>query len=185
MTDAIGATTAVPNYYDLPTPNAAQQTGIHATPAGEARAPKQEMDKETFLTLLVAQLRYQDPTAPMDTSQMMAQTTQLATMEQLTAMSETARESFALQMRSAAAALVGAEVTYTDEATGLPRAGVVSNVSYRGPVPMLMIGDQEIALDAVTIVTAATRPTAPEPAPTSDQLDPTPPNSATTGETDA
>ena len=79
----------------------AASTSLYAgsTPAA---APKQGMDQETFLTLLVAQLRNQDPSSPMDTSEMMAQSTQLASMEQLTAMADTTRESFALQMRIAA-----------------------------------------------------------------------------------
>ena len=51
------------------------------------------------LALLVAQLRNQDPTAPMDTTEMMAQSTQMASMEQLTSLTDTSRESFALQMR--------------------------------------------------------------------------------------
>ena len=33
-----------------------------------------QMGKDTFLRLLVAQMRYQDPSNPVDSSQMMAQT---------------------------------------------------------------------------------------------------------------
>ncbi len=43
-----------------------------------ATPPTKELDKDTFLKLLVAQLSNQDPSSPpMDTSDMMAQTTQL------------------------------------------------------------------------------------------------------------
>ena len=34
------------------------------------RAPKQAMDSEVFMSLLVTQLRNQDPSSPMDTNQM-------------------------------------------------------------------------------------------------------------------
>jgi flagellar basal-body rod modification protein FlgD len=122
-------------------------TSLHttATPATEA---KKTMDKEVFLALLVAQLRNQDPTSPMDTTEMMAQSTQLSSMEQLTAVAETSRESFALQMRVAALGLVGQEVTYVDGG-GTTRTGVVSEVSFALDVPMVRVGDATVPLDAV------------------------------------
>ncbi len=52
-------------------------------PTTGASGPKNELDKDAFLKLLVAQLRYQDPTAPMDTSAFMAQTSQLTSVEKL------------------------------------------------------------------------------------------------------
>ena len=39
-------------------------------------APSQDFDKDTFLKLLVAQLKYQDPTNPTDATQFMSQTAQ-------------------------------------------------------------------------------------------------------------
>lgn len=118
------------------------------------RTPKQTMDSEVFLSLLVAQLRNQDPSSPMDTNAMIAQTTQLAMMEQLTAMSKASDESFALQMRSAAAALLGHEVSYTD-ADGNDATGTVTSVSYAGSVPTVTIGDVTVPLDAVSGVVTA------------------------------
>ena len=121
-----------------------------ATAANKANG---ELDKEAFMNLLVAQLRNQDPSSPMDTSQMMAQTTQLTTMEKLVELSDTQRESFALQMRTSAAALVGQQVTWTDD-DGVDQTGTVSNVSYAGPVPTVTVGDKSIPLDAVSSVSA-------------------------------
>ena len=119
------------------------------------RTPKQTLDSETFMSLLVAQLRNQDPSSPMDTNQMISQTTQLAMMEKLTALSTTADENFSLQMRRAAAALVGQNVTYTD-ATGASVTGIASAVSYAGPVPQVTVGTASVALDAISGVTAPT-----------------------------
>ncbi|TFB95968.1 flagellar hook capping protein [Cryobacterium adonitolivorans] len=119
------------------------------------RTPKQTLDSETFMSLLVAQLRNQDPSSPMDTNQMISQTTQLAMMEKLTALSTTADENFSLQMRTAAAALVGQSVTYTD-AAGASVTGIASAVSYAGPVPQVTIGTASVALDAISGVTAPT-----------------------------
>ncbi len=111
-----------------------------------------DLDKQAFLDLLVAQLRNQDPSSPMDSSQLMAQTTQLTTMEKLVQLSDTSRESFALQMRMAAASLVGQQVTWTD-ADGGGHTGTVGGVSYAGAVPTVTVGDQTVALDAVSSVT--------------------------------
>lgn len=137
-------------------------TAVPAAPAPQAGASASGgLDKQAFLELLVTQLRYQDPTSPMDTNALMAQTTQLSTMESLTELSATQRESFALQMRSSAAALVGQQITWTD-ADGAARSGVVGAVSYAAGVPSVRVGDTDVALDAVSSVTAP--PTAPAPA---------------------
>ena len=122
---------------------------------GAARTPQQSMNSEVFMHLLVTQLRNQDPSSPMDTNQMIAQTTQLAMMEKLTALSTTSDENFSLQMRTAAAALVGQNVTYTD-ATGASVTGIVSAVSYAGSVPQVTVGKASVALDAISGVTAPT-----------------------------
>jgi len=139
---------------------AAASTGT-AT-ASTAAAPG-TLDKEAFLKLLVAQLRNQDPSKPMDSSEFMAQTTQLSTMEQLTALTKTSQESFALQMRMAAASLVGRQVTYADE-SGATVTGAVTSVSYAGSVPTVTVGGKVVALDAVSSVTAPATATPAAPA---------------------
>src|SRR4051794_41931409 len=106
-------------------------TSANGTAAAD---PKKELDKQAFLNLLVTQLRNQDPSSPMDSSQLMAQTTQLTTMEKLVELSDTSRESFALQMRVAASSLVGKQVSWTDDA-GTEHTGTAESVSFSGPVP--------------------------------------------------
>ena len=95
-----------------------------------AKAATKELDKQAFLQLLTTQLRNQDPSSPMDSSDLMAQTTQMTTMEQLIELTTTSRESFSLQMRMAAANLVGKDVTYTG-ADGKVTTGTVSAVSLK------------------------------------------------------
>ena len=139
MTDAIAAVSAATSLYTTTTP---------------AAAAKKDMDQEVFLQLLVAQLRNQDPTSPMDTNEMMAQSTQLASMEQLTALADTSRESFALQMRIAASGMVGQEVSFVD-ADGVTRTGIASGVSFADSVPTVTVGEWTTPLDAVASVRTA------------------------------
>lgn len=135
------------------------------TGANGASTAKKSLDNETFMTLLVAQLKYQDPSSPMDTTEMMAQTTQLASMEKLTTMTDTIGESFALQMRDTAATLLGKQVSYT-EAGGTVKTGVAESVSYKYSVPMVVVDGVEVSLDAVQTVTAAGSAPVVPPAPT-------------------
>ena len=110
MTDPVGG------YATVPTTQATPQVDRGGT-----------MGKDTFLKLLVAQMRYQDPSKPVDSSQMIAQTatfTQVEKLEQLATMSAT---SLVLQEHAAAGAMVGRKVTYTDT-TGATVSGLVSSV---------------------------------------------------------
>ena len=113
-------------------PPSGVQTGS-TTPASER---KKTLDSEVFLKLLVTQLTNQDPSSPMNTNEMISQTTQLASMEQLTALTATSTESFALSMRQTAAALIGHEAQYVDE-KGVTQTGIVTSVSYAGAVPLV------------------------------------------------
>jgi flagellar basal-body rod modification protein FlgD len=125
-------------------------TGMYTTQT--ARAPKQTMDSTVFMSLLVTQLRNQDPSSPMDTNQMIAQTTQLAMMEKLTDLSSTSTEDFSLQMRMAAAGIVGKQVSYLD-ADKKTVTGTASSVSFAGAVPTVTIGGVTVPLDSISGIT--------------------------------
>lgn len=129
-------------------------TNSRTDAASSTATPTKELDKNTFLKLLVAQLSNQDPSSPMDTSDMMAQTTQLGMMESLSEIQASSREQFALQMRMASADLVGRQVTWTD-AAGKTQTGVVDSVDYAKSVPVLKIGTSEVPLDSVASVSPA------------------------------
>ena len=118
-------------------------------PTQPARAPKQVMDSEVFMHLLVTQLRNQDPSSPMDTNQMISQTTQLAMMEQLTTMAGLDEENFSLQMRTSAAALIDQQISYLN-ADGVEVTGTARSVSFAGAVPTVNVDGVDVPLDAVT-----------------------------------
>lgn len=131
-------------------PNAADVTGVYS--ASTVRNPKQTMDSEVFMKLLVTQLQHQDPSSPMDTNQMISQTTQLSMMEKMTELTTTSTENFSLQMRIAAAAIVGKQVSYSD-AKGATVTGVASSVSFAGSVPQVSIGGVDVPLDVISGIT--------------------------------
>jgi len=128
---------------------AASSTAVPATATTTTNPSKQKLDGQMFLQLLVAQLRAQDPSSPMSTNDMMAQTTQLASMEQLTSLTSVNQENFSLQMRMAASGLIGKQVGYINSA-GVAQTGIASAVSFAGSVPTVTIGTQTVRLDAIS-----------------------------------
>lgn len=131
--------------------NAAAPTGMYSS-TSTTRTPTQSMDSEVFMSLLVTQLQNQDPSSPMDTNEMIAQTTQLAMMEKLTEMATASQEGFSLQMRTSAAALVGQTVSYSN-ADGLEITGLASAVSFADTVPLVTVSGEAVSLDAISGVT--------------------------------
>jgi len=117
-----------------------------ATPGG-----LQGLDQNTFLDLLVAQMRYQNPMSPVDSSQLLGQAAQYAGVEQLTKVAEGQVELRSMQMISIATNLVGQEVTATLDITGEEITGEVTSVRF-GTEPILIVGGAEIPLLSVLSV---------------------------------
>ena len=130
----------------MTTPIAPTGTSTYTSTTGSTRAPQQEMNADVFMQLLVTQLRNQDPSSPMDTNEMLAQTTQLASMEQLTTMTKLTEENFSLNMRAAASALLGQSVDYKD-ADGKTASGTVSSVTFAAKVPVVNVNGVAVRLD--------------------------------------
>lgn len=135
------------------TPTAATQaaSSVYTSATSTAR-PSQTMDSQMFLKLLTTQLQNQDPSSPMDSGQMISQTSQLASMEQLTNLSSATTNSYDLQMRSAAANVLGKQVTWTG-ADGSAQSGTVTAVGFTGTTPTLTVGSATVSLSEVTGVT--------------------------------
>jgi flagellar basal-body rod modification protein FlgD len=120
--------------------------------------PNGELGKDAFLKLLIAQLKYQDPSKPVDSSQFMAQTAAFTQVEKLQSMADDSSASLALQQGLAATSLVGRTVSYHD-ADGVAQSGVVTSASFGGSgsaEPVVHIGSATVPLSSVIEVTQGT-----------------------------
>ena len=103
-------------------------TAPPSTPASTTVTRKdQGSQKDMFLKLLVAQMKYQDPANPASNSEFMAQTATFTQVEKLEEIAAQNASLLALQRSSSAGALVGRTVSYTDD-TGATKTGPVSAV---------------------------------------------------------
>src|SRR4051812_6275543 len=113
-----------------------------------AGSSKSVADQDTFLKLLVAQLKYQDPSNPPDSPQFLpptAQFTQADKLGQIAAMMQA-------QQLIGASALVGRTVTYQD-AQGVSQTGIVTKTKLNGDSePTLVVGNTDVQLSKVTEV---------------------------------
>ncbi|HEV7688126.1 MAG TPA: flagellar hook capping FlgD N-terminal domain-containing protein, partial [Acidimicrobiia bacterium] len=123
----------------------------------------QTMGKDTFLKLLVAQLKYQNPMEPVDSSQFMAQTAQFTMVEKLQAMAAQTDALVAGEASQRAAGLLGRQVSYLDH-DGVAQTGVVTGTRFGTDGPVLVIGKTEIPLGDVREVTLAPAASTPAPA---------------------
>src|ERR687897_122141 len=109
--------------------------GVAYAPASSTVDRPDQMGKDVFMKLLVAQMRYQDPSNPVDSSQMMAQTATFTQVEKLEELAAQNAAMLVLQEASTAGAMVGRTATYTDTNGG--------EVTGRITAVRLAQGDQE------------------------------------------
>lgn len=140
------------------TPTEGVVTGLFTPPATTTGA-NNGGDKQTFLQLLVAQLKYQDPMSPTDSSQFLSQTAQFNALEQMQQVATQTAALVTAQNAFGALGLVGRQVSYTN-ADGSTAAGQVSGVRYSTSGPMLTVGTNEITLGQIQSVQKSTDPTA-------------------------
>lgn len=114
--------------------------------------PGAELDRDAFLKLLVAQLKYQDPTNPTDPSTMMAQTSQLSMVEKLDDISAALTAAAATDQLAVAGSMVGREITF--QADGGPQTGTVEAVRFVNGEFVLSAGGFAVPIAAVSEIRA-------------------------------
>jgi flagellar basal-body rod modification protein FlgD len=91
-------------------------------------APNQVVDQNTFLQLLIAQMKNQDPSNPMDTSQMMSQFSQMSQVEQAVQTNAKLDALLSSSALSQADNLIGRTVTFVGD-DGKTVSGKINSVS--------------------------------------------------------
>jgi flagellar basal-body rod modification protein FlgD len=129
-------------------------SSLFEPPKAAAAAPTNTLGKDAFLKLLVAQLKYQDPTAPTDSAQFMAQTAQFSQVEKLEEIAAAVSASLTAQSVFGVAAMVGRTVSWLG-ADGKELSGVVHAASFSAAGPMLTVADgTQVAMGDITSVRA-------------------------------
>ncbi|HUZ42006.1 MAG TPA: flagellar hook capping FlgD N-terminal domain-containing protein [Acidimicrobiales bacterium] len=112
------------------------------TPTTSTTGTASLLQANTFLSLLVSELKYQDPMSPTDSASFMSQLAQLSQVEQLQTVASSSKI-------AAAASLIGKSVTGVDM-NGNVITGTVTGVTNGSSGPTLDVGSNVIDLSAVT-----------------------------------
>ena len=144
----------------LPVGSTAATDATNSTDNGSASSLLQP---QAFLQLLVAQLKYQDPTNPTDTSTFMNQTAMLSQVQTMNSMSSTLSSLAQAQQAQSATEMIGKQVTYIDP-NGIRTDGVVTSAGLLASGATLQVGGTTVPMSAVVeIGTPPTGPPAPAP----------------------
>ena len=122
------------------------------TDQGAQTSTSTSADKDMFLQLLVAQMKYQDPMNPTDSGEFLAQSAQFTALEKMQEVADQTAQLVASQMAFGASSLVGRTVSWTSE-DGVAQSGTVSGVQFGAQGPMLDVGGTAVSLGQVQSVT--------------------------------
>jgi len=109
------------------------------------------LDADAFMKLLIAQLQNQDPTNPTSNEDMLAQISQMRSLQSNVQLTDTLTSLGVGQQLSAASAMIGKLIAATND-NGDPVTGQVSSVIVQNGTAYLQVGDQGIKLSQVTEV---------------------------------
>ena len=104
------------------------------------------IDTQTFLKMLVTQLKYQDPLAPQDNSQFVSQMAQMSSLSEMKDMSSSLKNSQAYDMIGKK---IYAEVTDATTHVTTQYTGVVDSIVIKDGVPYVVVGKTAIAVSDV------------------------------------
>ena len=132
------------------------------TQTSQTTPVQDSMGKDTFLKLLVAQMKYQDPMNPTDSSQFLAQSAQFTALEKMQDVADKTAQLFQAQVSFGASGFIGKAVTWTDS-DGNTQSGSVHGVTFGKDGPMLDVGAGDpISIASVLSVTDGTATTTPQ-----------------------
>ncbi len=109
---------------------------------------KSSLEEADFLTLLVTQLKTQDPTKPMDDKEFIGQMAQFTSLKQMSSVAENLTNFTKEFDFTKSVSLVGKEVTWADE-VGNVREGTVDSVVIRGGSSYLKVNNQQVSIKEI------------------------------------
>jgi flagellar hook assembly protein FlgD len=132
----------------------AATTGTTPDQAAAAAKAATTLDRDAFLKLLVAQLKYQDPSKPVDPSEMISQSAQLSVVDQLDAIKQQLVSTSSSDRLGLASSLIGKQIAFNDS-TGAVSTAVVTSVSFSGTTTVVTAGEWQVPTDAILGVAGA------------------------------
>jgi flagellar basal-body rod modification protein FlgD len=130
------------------------QYGVNATKTTTTTTAPASSNKveDTFMELLLAELRNQNPMEPMDSSQMVTQMAQMNSLQELQKITASMKGVDQSNQFLTASSLIGKQVSYVTE--DKLNTGLVSAFSIDNNVISLLVNDTAISLDDVLGVAA-------------------------------
>lgn len=110
-----------------------------------------DLGKDEFLKILIAQLKNQDPSQPLQDKEFIAQMAQFTSVEQLTNMSNEMK--LLRQSLGFASGLIGKSITWNttnEKGETVPKTGVVESIVVKDGSQFAVVGKDKIGLDQVT-----------------------------------
>ncbi|MBP1931504.1 flagellar hook assembly protein FlgD [Ammoniphilus resinae] len=129
----------------MPTVNGATQTGYYQ--GVRTQEEKNQMGKEDFLKILVAQIQHQDPMQPMQDREFIAQMTQFSSLEQMINLNKTLTDFTKTQNLNTYAAAIGKEISWMDEETQTSEKGIVSGVTAKDGAFYYIVDNQKVPVE--------------------------------------
>ena len=133
-------------------------TSTTAFPSGISTTQSTSEDKQMFLQLMVAQLRYQDPLNPADSGEFLAQSAQFPSLEKMQDVSDRVGALLGSQMAFGAGAMVGQKVSWIDLDGETTHAGTISGVTFGAEGPVFDIDGTQVPLAQLLSVGTTTPP---------------------------
>jgi flagellar hook assembly protein FlgD len=115
------------------------------------------LDRDAFLKLLVAQLRYQDPSKPLDATEMVSQSAQLSVVDKLGEISALLTDSSAVDRVTLAGSLIGKQISFTAP-DGTTQTAIATAVSVAGASTVVRAGNVDVDIDDITSITQPSAP---------------------------
>lgn len=131
-------------------------SGGNANAVSQALANNNQfVSQNTFLTLLITQLKNQDPMNPQDSSQFVAQLASFSSLEQMTQLNKNITQ----VLENSVTGLIGQTVTVADQSTqsGFTQ-GTVSGIVYYADGPAVQVNGKNYPLSAIQNIGSVVTP---------------------------